>query len=231
MRSRCPAAGSASPPPPSIGRPCMPASSAMRPTARRTRGAGSAPVSWPLSAAPDPVPSTGQRSLADSSPAPAAGTGCRGGARRPSNPDATTRCPRLSSPSWRGTPMVRRTPSTRSGYTKFGALRTSCAVRRSISPRTTSPGPRSWRSARPHTSRRAAGVRSARTMVEICQMGVLAALTGRPVQRRVIGSVAVALIANKRRAIVVRAHDGVSQRTASAFMACDRREYGHDQRF
>jgi hypothetical protein len=68
-------------------------------------------------------------------------------------------------------------------------------------------------------------------MVEICQMGVLAASTGRPVQRRVIGSVAVALIANKRPAIVVRAHDGVSQRTASAFMACDRREYGHDQRF
>lgn len=89
-----------------------------------------------------PVPSTDQRSLADSSPAPAAGSGCRGGARRPSNPDATTRCPRLSSPSWRGTPMVRRTPSTRSGYTKFGTLRTSCAVRRSISPRTTSPGPR-----------------------------------------------------------------------------------------
>jgi hypothetical protein len=68
-------------------------------------------------------------------------------------------------------------------------------------------------------------------MVEICQMGVLAALTGRPVQRRVIGSVAVALIANKRRTIVVGAHDGVSQRTASAVMACDRREYGHDQRF
>ena len=54
MRSQCPAAGSASPPLPSIGRPCTPASSAVRPTARRTRGAGSAPVSWPLSAAPDP---------------------------------------------------------------------------------------------------------------------------------------------------------------------------------
>ena len=85
--------------------------------------------------------------------------------------------------------------------------------------------------ARPHTSRRAAAVHSARIVVEICQMGVLAAFTGRPVQRRVIGSVAAALIAIKRRAIVVRAHDGVSQRTASAFVACDRREYGHDQRF
>ena len=231
MRSRCPAAGSASPPPPSIGRPCMPAWSAVRRQSAELAALEARPSVGRCPPLQTPVPSTDQRNLAESSPAPAAGSGCRGGARRPSNSDATTRCPRLSSPSWRGTPMVRRTPSTRSGYTKFGTLRTSCAVRRSISPRTTSPGPRSWRSARPHTSRRAAGVHSARIMVEICQMGVLAALTGRPVQRQVIGSVAVALIANKRRVIVVRAHDGVSQRTASAFMACDRREYGHDQRF
>ena len=60
---------------------------------------------------------------------------------------------------------------------------------------------------RPGASRRAAAVDSARIMVGISQMGVLEAFTGRLVEQRV---------AIKRGAIVVRAHDRVSQRTASA---------------
>ena len=78
---------------------------------------------------------------------------------------------------------------------------------------------------RPDASRRAAAVDSARIMVGISRMGVLEAFTGRPVEQRVTGSVAAALIAIKRGAIVVRAHDKVSQRTASVFIACDRREW------
>jgi dihydropteroate synthase len=68
-------------------------------------------------------------------------------------------------------------------------------------------------------------VLSAHIMVGISRMGVLEAFTGRLVEQRVTGSVAAALIAIKRGAIVVRAHDRVSQRTANAFIACDRREW------
>ncbi|MDQ3856469.1 MAG: dihydropteroate synthase [Chloroflexota bacterium] len=81
--------------------------------------------------------------------------------------------------------------------------------------------------ARPDALRRAAqstGLR-AHIMVAILQMGVLEALTGRSVKQRVAGSVAAALISTKHGAIVVRAHDRVSQRMASAFLACDRQEW------
>jgi dihydropteroate synthase len=61
--------------------------------------------------------------------------------------------------------------------------------------------------------------------VAIFEMGVLAAPAGRSVKQRVTDSVTAALISIKSAVITGRARDRVSQRTASAFLACDRREW------
>lgn len=72
---------------------------------------------------------------------------------------------------------------------------------------------------------RKSAVLRAHITVAIFRVGVLDALTGRSVKQRVAGSVAAARISIKHGAIVVRAHDRASQGTASAFVACDRREW------